>query len=80
MGQIAQSILSVRNYSPNWQQFAHVRHKIIFKLIFKKLPKLEKSLAPSFSNQKRNIGSRQWLNKLMDLNNKILTLNQKENI
>ena len=41
LGQVAQNILSVRNFSPNWQQFPHVRHKTIFKLIFKKVPKLE---------------------------------------
>ena len=37
-GKIAQNILSVRNYSPNWQQFPHVRHKTISKLILKKIP------------------------------------------
>ena len=30
------------------------------------------------SNQKKNVISRQWLNKLMDLNHRILTLNHKE--
>ena len=37
-GKIAQNILSVRNHSPNWQQFFHVRHETIFKLILKNLP------------------------------------------
>ena len=51
------------NHSPNWHQFYHERPMTIFRLIFKKLPKLKKSLAPLFSNQKRNVGSTQWLKK-----------------
>ena len=43
---------------------------------FERITQIRKSWAPSFSNQKKNVGSRQWLNKLMDLNHKILTLNQ----
>ena len=41
-----------------------------------KSTQIKKSWAPSFSNPKRNIGSRLLLNKLMDLNHKIPTLNQ----
>ena len=39
----------------------------------------QKSLAISFSNQKRNVGSIQWLKKLMVLNHKTNSLNQSEN-
>ena len=47
-GKIAQNILSVRNHSPNWQQFPHVRHKTILKSLFKKVPWLEKVGLPCF--------------------------------
>ena len=51
-GQVAQNILSVRNYSPNCHQFRHVRHKTVFKLILKKLPKLENVGLPCFQTKK----------------------------
>ena len=37
---------------------------------------IRKCWAPLYSNQKRNVSSRQWLNKLMDLDYKTLALNQ----
>ena len=47
-----------------------------FQINIQKSTQIRKSWAPSFSNQNRNIGSRQRLNKLVDLIHKILTLNQ----
>ena len=47
-----------------------------FQINIQKDTQIRKSFAASFSNPKRNIGSRLLLNKLMDLNHKIPTLNQ----
>ena len=47
-----------------------------FKIDTQKVTQIRKSWTPSFSNPKRNIGSWQLSKKLMDLNHKILTLNQ----
>ena len=41
-----------------------------------KIAQIGKSWAPLFSNQKRNVGSSQWLKKLVDLNYKTYLLNQ----
>ena len=62
-GKIAQNILSVRNHSPNWQQFPHVRHKTIFKLVFKKVPKLGKVGVPHFQTKKGILAlDNDWVN------------------
>ena len=46
------------------------------KIITQKVTQIRKSWAPSFSNQKSDVGSTQWLKKLMDLYHKTLNLNQ----
>ena len=51
--------------------FPQVRHDY-----FQKITQIRKSWAPSFSKQKRNVGSSQWLKKLMYLNYKTYFLNQ----
>ena len=74
-------IWAVINYSSNWQQVFYITHIYDnFQINIQEITQIRKSWASLISNQKKNVGSSQWLRKLMDLNHKTNSFNQSENL